>query len=135
MKTLNLSKKGFLHLFLSIFTMVSIVSCGGPNESNPSGKYCSTVPNQGFCQDGYNQVSLEDGGECVISHCGHVYANHGTWRETEDGVIISGVQGDFSTYNGTYEWEDHIHGNGIGKPGKVLKLKGSGEIGTQLFPL
>jgi len=99
------------------------------------GEYCTTVPYDGECKNGYQQVNLEGGGKCMITQCGNSYANYGTWSETQEGVIISNVQGDFSRYNGTYEWKEHNNARGIGKSGQVLKLKGSGEIGTQLFPL
>jgi len=114
---------------ISFFLLLLLCACGA------KGEYCTTVPNYGECQDGYQKVSLESGGKCIISQCGDSYANYGTWSETEENVIISNVQGDFSRYNGTYEWREHNNARGIGKSGQVLKLKGSGEIGIQLFPL
>jgi hypothetical protein len=116
--------KTILILFLFI-----LCACGA------KGEYCTTVPNDGECLNGYQQVSLESGGKCMITQCGDSYANYGNWIETENGVIISNIQGDFSSYNGSYEWKEHNNARGVGKPGKVLKLSGSGEIGTQLFPL
>lgn len=81
------------------------------------------------------KVSLQSGGKCMVSQCGDSYANYGTWRETENGIIISDINSDFSRYNIDYELKEHNNVKGIGKSGQVLKLKESGEIGIQLFPL
>jgi hypothetical protein len=114
---------------ISFFLTLLLSACGA------KGEYCSTVPKYGECEDGYNKVSLESGGKCMISQCGDSYANYGVWSETEEGIIISNIEGDFSTYNGSYKWVDHNNARGPGKSGSVLKLNGGGEIGTQLFPL
>lgn len=114
----------------SLILILSLLyACGA------KGEYCTTVPNYGECQDGYNKVSLESGGKCMISTCGDLYANYGVWSETDNGIIISNVEGEFTTYNGSYRWVEHNNARGAGKSGSVLKLIGSGEIGTQLFPL
>ncbi|MFZ4436085.1 MAG: hypothetical protein ACOYOR_06225 [Flavobacterium psychrophilum] len=108
--------------------VILLYSCG------VSGDYCSTVPTEyGDCRDGYQQVKLEKGGRCIISQGGDVYANYGHWIETEDGVIISEVNGEFSTYNGTYEWEEHNNAKGPGKVGKALRHVGYAI--SYLFPL
>jgi hypothetical protein len=115
---------------ISFFLILLLCACGA------KGEYCSTVPSYyGECQDGYRKVSLESGGKCMIKHCGELYTNYGVWSETEEGIIISNVHGDFSTYNGTYIWVEHNNARGPGESGSVLKLIGSGENGTQLFPL
>jgi hypothetical protein len=114
---------------ISFFLLILLYACGA------KGEYCTTVPNYGECQDGYQKVSLEGGGKCMISQCGNSYANYGTWSKSEENITISNVQGDFSRYNGNYEWKEHNNARGIGKSGQVLKLKESGEIGIQLFPL
>lgn len=114
---------------VALFFLFLLFSCGA------NGEYCTTVPYDGECQNGYQKVELESGGKCMITQCGNSYANYGNWSETESGIIISNVNGDFSRYNGSYEWKDHNNAKGIGKSGQVLKLIGSGEIGIQLFPL
>ncbi len=114
-------------IYISFFLL--FIACG------PNGKYCTTVPYGGECKNGYQQIELESGGKCIITQCGDSYANYGNWSETESGIIIKKISGDFSRYNGTYEWKDHNNARGIGKSGQVLKLKGSSEIGIQLFPL
>jgi len=117
-------RKYFFYLYTAFLT-----SCGA------SGYYCTTVPYEGDCHNGYQQVKLESGGRCIISQCGDSYANYGRWIETDEGIVISNVEGDFSRYDGTYEWREHNNARGVGKSGKVLKLIESGEIGIQLFPL
>ena len=114
---------------ISFFFIFLLCACGS------KGEYCSTVPKYGECENGYNKISLDSGGKCMISQCGEAYANYGVWTETEEGIIISNVEGDFSTYNGSYKWVEHNNARGPGKSGSILKLKGSGEISTQLFPL
>ncbi len=114
---------------ISLVILFILSACGA------KGEYCTTVPYDGECQNGYQQVKLESEGKCIISQCGNSYANYGVWKETGEGIIISNVEGDFSRYNGSYKWEKHNNAKGIGKSGQILKLIGSGEIGTQLFPL
>lgn len=134
MKAMILSKIRCFYLLLFLFTANLLLSCGGPNESNPSGRYSTTVPRLGSTPKGYLEVELNEDGSCLISHVGHFYGEDGMWKKTENGVEIFGVEGEFSRYNSGYIWVEHNNARGVGNEGMVLQRL-SGESISFLFPL
>ena len=136
METQNLEKKRFFNLLILIFSMVFIVSCGGPNPSNPSGTYSSHVPQGSYVMNGYHRVVLESDGTFYVTLEGNGYTIYGNWSIIDNGVSLSLSKNDpeFNSYNGKWEWIEHNNGKGVEKKGMVLKKQNS-EVFRHLYPL
>lgn len=121
---------------LYIFTITLIISCGGPNESNPSGTYSSTVPNGNYVPNGYHKIVLESDGSFYVTLEGNGYTIYGKWSKIENGVKFSLTKNDpeFNFYNGNWKWIEHNNGKGVEKKGMVLEKQNS-EVSEYLFPL
>ena len=91
----------------------------------PEGRYCRTVAVYG-CPSGYSIVELRSNGTAIEMGIENTIYGEGTWYEVDGGIQIHGLRN-----AGTYYLKEHIHGRGVGKPGKVYSLNS----GTHLFPL
>lgn len=80
-----------------------------------SGYYCST-PSDGYCPDGYWALELFSDGK--VEHTHGSYQKRGNWTPVKNGIFISGltIENNYNP-NGTWLKVEHIHANGIGKPG------------------
>jgi len=135
MKTQKSEKKRFFNLLTVIVSSLFMVSCAGPNSSNPSGTYASHVPQGSYVMDGYHKIVLESDGTFYVTLEGDGYTIYGNWSKIDNGVSLSLSKNDpeFTSYNGNWKWAQHNNGKGVGKKGMVLKKRNEGHM--YLFPL
>ena len=112
--------------FFLIITFFALSHCSQkPSPNNPIGKYCVTYPWAGSCPDGYSIVILESDGSAKQIGIGNSIYYEGGWSRTGNGIKINNLG-----RNGSYIWKNHPHGNGLNKPGIILR-----QGDNNLFPL